>query len=60
MYLEVQLEAGWQDEFVKKIAQNVAQPIFLPKLKHNRNCGKKWPKNVGYICYFQKTAQSKQ
>jgi hypothetical protein len=24
--------AGWPDEFVKKIAQNVAQPIFLVKI----------------------------
>jgi hypothetical protein len=31
---------GRPDEFVKKIAQNLAQPIF-PKLKHILYCGKK-------------------
>jgi hypothetical protein len=44
---------------LKKIAQNVAQSIFLAKM-NGLNCGKEWPKNVGYFCNFPKTAQSKQ
>jgi hypothetical protein len=36
--------AGWPDEFEKKIAQNVAQPIFLSKLMQNLTIEKRSPK----------------
>jgi hypothetical protein len=35
--------AGWPDEFVKKIARNVAQPL-LPKFMHILNWEKVAPK----------------
>jgi hypothetical protein len=33
---------------------------FVAILIHYLNSGRKWPKNVGHFCNFQKTAQSKQ
>jgi hypothetical protein len=39
---------------VKKIAQNVAQPIFWSKLLHNFYLGKKWPRFFGFFCNFLK------
>jgi hypothetical protein len=41
---------GWQYEFVKKSPKNLAQPVFLTKLMHELNRGKKKHKNVRYLC----------
>jgi hypothetical protein len=42
----------------KKIAQNLAQPIFLSTLLNNIHLGKKKAKILGYFCNFYETAQS--
>jgi hypothetical protein len=43
---------------VEKIAQSLAQSIFLPKLMLNLNCAKMRPKNVGYFCNFHKVLKA--
>jgi hypothetical protein len=48
---------GWPDEFVKKFAQNVAQPIF-GKLNVQLLPWKKAA--LSYFCIFKKSTQRKQ
>jgi hypothetical protein len=43
----------------EKIAQNIAQPIFLCKLINKFNRGKSRPKTLGYFCNIKNSAQSK-
>jgi hypothetical protein len=52
--------AGWPDEFVKKIAQNVAQLLFVKIITYViLTVGKsRWMKNVVFFGNFQKTAPS--
>jgi hypothetical protein len=42
------------DEFVKKVAQNVAQPNFLSKLVHDLFLRKIFPTNLSYFYKLKK------
>jgi hypothetical protein len=43
------MQPGWPDAFVKKIAQNVAQPIFRTSLRNNFYRGKKVAQKLGLL-----------
>jgi hypothetical protein len=41
------------DQICEEITQNLAHPIFLPKLLQNIYREWKYPKSLGYFCNFQ-------
>jgi hypothetical protein len=58
--LLVRSRPGWPDELVKKVAQNVAQHIFLSKVINIFHCGKNSSKIWAASLIFQNLHKSKQ